>query len=189
MTLLLVSDGGLERSACLLMAEALEQQGQRCITAGPPLQGHQPLATPAPQLSIDLVQLAAHPLLDQVSAIGLFLQNPEQVQYFIKNYRGLCSARGLPAATLFSGPLVPLVGDALIRDLSLRLDCDVLLVSGENQRRQLQSLTFNWPASIPVPTVISTGFWFPQAAPCAPRQAAPAPGLDPGADPNPHRSP
>ena len=168
MTLLLFSDRGLERSACLLMAEALEQHGQRCITAGPPLQGHQPLATPAPQLSIDLEQLAAHPLLDQVSAIGLFLQNPEQVRYFIERYRGLCSARGLPAATLFSGPLVPLVGDALIRDLSLRLDCDLLLVSGEHQLRQLQSLTFNWPVSLAVPTVISTGFWFPQAAPCTP---------------------
>ena len=43
MTLLLVSDGGLERSACVLMAEALEQQGQRCITAGPATPG-----TPAP---------------------------------------------------------------------------------------------------------------------------------------------
>ena len=50
MTLLLVSDGGLERSACGLMAEALDQQGQRCITAGPALQGHQPLATPGPLL-------------------------------------------------------------------------------------------------------------------------------------------
>ena len=168
MTLLLVSDGGLERSACLLMAEALEQQGQHCITAGTPLKGHQPLATPEPQLRIDLAQLHADPLLDQVSAIGLFLQNPEQIQHFIKSYRRLCSARGRPAATLFSGPLVPLVGDALIRDLSLRLACDLLLVSGEQQRRQLQSLTFNWPASLPVPPVISTGFWFPQAAPCAP---------------------
>ena len=167
MTLLLVSDGGLERSACLLMAEALEQQGQHCITAGTPLKGHQPLATPEPQLSINLAQLHADPLLDQVSAIGLFLQNPEQVQHFIKSYRRLCSARGRPAATLFSGPLVPLVGDALIRDLSLRLACDLLLVSGEQQRRQLQSLTFNWPASLPVPPVISTGFWFPQAAPSA----------------------
>ena len=42
MTLLLVSDGGLERSACSLMAEALKQQGQHCITAGPPLNGYQP---------------------------------------------------------------------------------------------------------------------------------------------------
>ena len=170
MTLLLVSDGGLERSACLLMAEALEQQGQHCITAGTPLKGHQPLATPEPQLSINLAQLHADPLLDQVSAIGLFLQNPEQIQHFIKSYRRLCSARGRPAATLFSGPLVPLVGDALIRDLSLRLACDLLLVSGEQQRRQLQSLTFNWPASLPVPPVISTGFWFPQAAPSAPSE-------------------
>jgi len=170
MTLLLVSDGGLERSACSLMAEALEQQGQHCITAGTPLKGHQPLATPAPQLSTDLAQLPAHPLLDEVSAIGLFLQNPEQVQHFINSYRGLCSARGRPAATLFSGPLVPLVGDALIRDLSLRLACDLLLVSGEQQRRQLQSLTFNWPASLPVPPVISTGFWFSKTAPCAPAQ-------------------
>ena len=170
MTLLLVSDGGLERSACSLMAEALEQQGQHCITAGTPLKGHQPLATPEPQLSINLVQLHADPLLDQVSAIGLFLQNPEQIQHFIKSYRRLCSARGRPAATLFSGPLVPLVGDALIRDLSLRLACDLLLVSGEQQCRQLQSLTFNWPASLPVPPVISTGFWFPQAAPSAPSE-------------------
>ena len=170
MTLLLVSDGGLERSACSLMAEALEQQGQHCITAGTPLKGHQPLATPEPQLSINLAQLHADPLLDQVSAIGLFLQNPEQIQHFIKSYRRLCSARGRPAATLFSGPLVPLVGDALIRDLSLRLACDLLLVSGEQQRRQLQSLSFNWPASLPVPPVISTGFWFPQAAPSAPSE-------------------
>ena len=168
MTLLLVSDGGLERSACLLMAEALEQQGERCITAGPTLQGHEPLPTAAPQLNIEVQQLAAHPLLDQVSAIGLFLQDPKQVQLFIQTYQGVCSSRNRPAATVFSGPLVPLVGDALIRDLSLRMGCDLLLVSGEHQRRQLQSLTFNWPASLRIPTVISTGFWFPQDAPCAP---------------------
>ena len=170
MTLLLVSDGGLERSACLLMAEALEQQGERCITAGPTLQGHEPLPTAAPQLNIEVQQLAAHPLLDQVSAIGLFLQDPKQVQLFIQTYQGVCSSRNRPAATVFSGPLVPLVGDALIRDLSLRMECDLLLVSGEHQRRQLQSLTFNWPASLRIPTVISTGFWFPQKAPCAPAQ-------------------
>jgi len=170
MTLLLVSDGGLERSACVLMAEALHHQGQRCITAGPPLQGHQPVATPAPLLSIEVEQLAAHPLLDQVSAIGLFLQDPTQVRRFIQTYQGLCSAREQTGATLFSGPLVPLVGDALIRDLSLRLGCDLLLVSGEHQRRQLQSLTFNWPATLKLPAVISTGFWFPSAAPCAPAE-------------------
>ena len=168
MTLLLVSDGGLERSACVLMAEALERMGQRCITAGPKIQGHQPIATPEPDVSIEVQHLAAHPLLDQVSALGLFLQDPKQVQLFIQTYQGVCSSRNRPAATVFSGPLVPLVGDALIRDLSLRMGCDLLLVSGEHQRRQLQSLTFNWPASLRIPTVISTGFWFPQAAPCAP---------------------
>ena len=170
MTLLLVSDGGLERSACVLMAEALERMGQRCITAGPKIQGHQPIATPEPDVSIEVQHLAAHPLLDQVSAIGLFLQDPKQVQRFIQTYQGVCSSRNRPAATVFSGPLVPLVGDALIRDLSLRMGCDLLLVSGEHQRRQLQSLTFNWPASLPVPPVISTGFWFPQAAPSAPSE-------------------
>ena len=170
MTLLLVSDGGLERSACLQMAEALEQQGERCITAGPTLQGHEPLPTAAPQLNIEVQQLAAHPLLDQVSAIGLFLQDPKQVQLFIQTYQGVCSSRNRPAAKVFSGPLVPLVGDALIRDLSLRMGCDLLLVSGEHQSRQLQSLTFNWPASLRIPTVISTGFWFPQAAPSAPSE-------------------
>ena len=170
MTLLLVSDGGLERSACVLMAEALGKQGQHCITAGPPLNGYQPLATPAPQLSIAVQLLAAHPLLDQVSAIGLFLQDPKQVQHFMQTYQGLCTAQGRTPATLFSGPLVPLVGDGLIRDLSLRLGCDLLLVSGEHQRRELQSLTFNWPADLRLPAVISTGFWFPQAPPCAPAE-------------------
>ena len=48
------------------------------------------------------------------------------------------------------------------------MGCDLLLVSGEHQSRQLQSLTFNWPASLRIPTVISTGFWFPKTAPCAP---------------------
>jgi len=168
MTLLLVSDGGLERSACVLMAEALDHLGQRCITAGPKIQGHQPIATPEPDVSIEVQHLAAHPLLDQVSALGLFLQDPKQVQLFIQTYQGVCSSRNRPAATVFSGPLVPLVGDALIRDFSLRLGCDLLLVSGAHQRRQLQSLTFNWPASLRIPTVISTGFWFPKTAPCAP---------------------
>ena len=170
MTLLLVSDGGLERSACSLMAEALKQQGQHCITAGPPLQGQQPLSTPAPELCLELQHLPGHPLLERVSAIGLFLQHPDQVQDFIRTYQGLCRASGRSAAILFSGPLVPLVGDALIRDLNLRMGCDLLLVSGEQQRQQLHSLTFNWPASLRVPPVISTGFWFPQAPPCQPSQ-------------------
>ena len=187
MTLLLVSDGGLERSACVLMAEALGKQGQHCITAGPPLNGYQPLATPAPQLSIAVQQLAAHPLLDQVSAIGLFLQDPKQVQHFMQTYQGLCTAQGRTPATLFSGPLVPLVGDGLIRDLSLRLGCDLLLVSGEHQRRELQSLTFNWPAD-PRLSGRPTGLLVPPGPTLRPRRAAPVAGLDPGADPHPHRS-
>ena len=170
MTLLLVSDGGLERSACLLLAESLEQHGQRCVTAGPQLQGRQPLSTSAPQVCLELQQLPGHPLLEQVSAIGLFLQRPEQVQQFVRTYRNLCAAGGQRAATLFSGPLVPLVGDALIRDVNLRLGCDLLLVSGEHQRHQLQSLTFNWPASLPVPAITSTGFWFPHESPCSPSE-------------------
>ena len=106
--------------------------------------------------------------MDQVSAIGLFLLEADQVLLFVQTYQNLCSARERKAATLFSGPLVPLVGDALIRDLSLRMGCDLLLVSGDHQRRQLQSLSFNWPASLPVPPVISTGFWFARTAPSAP---------------------
>ena len=79
-----------------------------------PHSSHEPLPTAAPQLTIEVQQLAAHPLLDQVSAIGLFLQDPKQVQLFIQTIKVFVLGNR-PAAKVFSGPLVPLVGDAPIR--------------------------------------------------------------------------
>ena len=113
---------------------------------------------------VDPLQLLGHPLLEQASAIGLFLQRPQDVGGFVRAYRAICRNSGRPAAPVFSGPLIPLVGDALVQDLIERCCCDLLLVSGDVQLKQVQAMTFNWAQHHPWPDTIATGFWFESKA-------------------------
>lgn len=159
MTIVLVSDGMLEREACRHLANAFQQHGRPCLTVGPAADA---------ELRLDPQLLPGHPALEQASAIGLFLQDPADIRSFLSNYRTLCHHLGRQPAAVFSGPLVPLVGDALIADLSQRLGCDLLMVSGDQQLKQLEALSFNWPESLARPTAIATGFWFPSNAPNQP---------------------
>ena len=107
MTIVLVSDGMLEREACRYLANAFQQHERPCLTVSPAADA---------ELRLDPQLLPGHPALEQASAIGLFLQDPADIRSFLSNYRTLCHHLGRQPAAVFSGPLVPLVGDALIAD-------------------------------------------------------------------------
>ena len=160
MSIVLISDGALERAGCERLAETLQQRNRPCLTVGPPLPSVQPLSPRETDLPIDPFQLLGHSLLDQASAIGLFFQTPQEIGRFAGAYRAMCRYSGKRAAPLFSGPLIPLVGDALVEDLIERFCCDLLLVSGDYQLQQVRSMTFNWSSQHPHPPAIATGFWF-----------------------------
>ena len=141
MTLLLVSDGGPGCSACGLMAEALDQQGHRCITAGPAPR----VTSPWPPLPLSWRSPCSNwrhtcwtrspPLASSRRSRNRFSSSSRPIKSRSADGRQRpCSA----APRAFGG-------DALIRDLSLRMGCDLLLVSGDHQRRQLQSLASTGP--------------------------------------------
>ena len=164
MSIVLISDGALERAGCGRLAETLQQRNRPCLTVGPALPSLQPLSGMETEVIVDPLQLLGHPLLEQASAIGLFLQRPQDVHGFVRAYRAICRYSGRPAAPVFSGPLIPLVGDALVQDLIERCCCDLLLVSGDVQLKQVQAMTFNWAQHHPWPDTIATGFWFESKA-------------------------
>lgn len=166
MTIVLISDGGLEQYSCQQLAEQLRGLGRRCLTVGPALMGRQPLPPCPPDLGVESVQqLLGQQLLNDATAIGLFLSDPTELNTFIAGYRALCKHSQHRPAPVFSGPLQPLVGDALIQDICQRLSCDLLLLSGPQQLAQLQAMSFNWPDALQPPPALSTGFWFPLSPP------------------------
>lgn len=166
MTIVLISDGELEQYSCQQLARQLRRLGRPCLTVGPVLTDPQPLPPNRADLQItSALQLLGHTVVGEASAIGLFLQDPLERQAFIEGYRTLCQHSQCQPAPVFSGPLVPLVGDALIQDLCQRLSCDLLMLSGPKQLEQLQMMSFNWPETLQPPPAVSTGFWFPPTAP------------------------
>ncbi|MGB1775998.1 MAG: DUF6716 putative glycosyltransferase [Synechococcus sp.] len=176
MTIVLISDGGLEQYACQQLALQLRRLGRRCLTVAPALTGPQPLPPCPADLRIDTpMQLLGQSWLNEASAIGVFLRDPSERQAWIEGYRALGQHSQHPPATLFSGPLLPLVGDALIQDISQRLSCDLLLLSGPQQLAQLAAMSFNWPSDLQPPPALATGFWFPPTP--APSAPAPSPLL------------
>ena len=160
MGIVLISDAALGHASCQRLCAQLRALQRPCFTVGMPLLGLQPLAPPTPDVTLSPMQLLGSTLLEHATAIGLFLHNPDDVGRFTCAYRALCRFSGRQAVPVFSGPLIPLVGDALIQDLSKRLSCDLLLVSGTYQLDAIHSLTFNWQGHQAPPTTIASGFWF-----------------------------
>ena len=164
MTILLISDGDREHLGCELLAQQLRRQGQECLTIGPGIQTKDKSAPALAESRADLdltpLQVLTTPLLDQVRAIGLFARGGNALERFARAYRTLCQARGRRPRPIFSGPLSPKVGDQLVRDLSNKLDCDLLMVPGERQREEADAMTFNWPNTIHKPAICCAGLWF-----------------------------
>ena len=162
MTIVLISGGGAEQCACRLLADQLKQLGQACLTIGAPIpsEWHSPWPAARPHLEIPADAVLGTSLLDDATAIGLFLQDTSQLNRLVHSYREHCRNRGRTPVPVFSGPLAPVVGDNLISDLANRHRCDLVLLHGERQLQEAAAMRFNWPADLPAPTLVSGGFWF-----------------------------
>ena len=170
MSIVLIGDGALEQYSCHRFADAWRQAGRSCLVVGPSIAGDQPLPHRSCDLTLDPKELLGSTVLEHASAIGLFLRNPADIEAFTAGYRALRRNRGLWTAPIFSGPLIPLAGDELINAFLRRLSCDLMLVSGDDQLRQLKAMTSLWPAELTKPQIIATGFWFPAIPPTPPSQ-------------------
>lgn len=165
MSIVLVCDGLLEQYSCHHLADAWRLAGRDCLVVGPRLPGDLPLPNRVCDLTLHPKDLLGSTVLEQASAIGLFLRNSSEIQAITTGYRALCRSRGLCPAPVFSGPLIPVAGDALVEAFLERLCCDLVMVSGDDQVEQLGAMTGLWPSELPTPKTMATGFWFPSQVP------------------------
>lgn len=87
-------------------------------------------------LPLSPLAAAADRSLLQLDAVGVFLEGPA-LQNFRHIHRDAAQMHGSQPAGLFTGPIRPLCGDALIADLLHRLNYDLICIQGEAQREQL----------------------------------------------------
>ena len=168
MSIVLVCDGALEQYSCHRFADAWRQLGRRCLVVGPPMADERPLPNRPCDVTLHPRELLGSMVLEHASAIGLFLRNPSDIEAITTGYRAHRQSRGLWTAPIFSGPLIPLSGDELIDALLRRLSCDLMIVSGDDQLKQLKAITNLWPAELTKPQLMATGFWFPATSPTPP---------------------
>jgi hypothetical protein len=116
--------------------------------------------------------------------LGYFYAIPLTSRRLRRATERLRRSRGLWTAPIFSGPLMPLAGDELIDAFLRRLSCDLMIVSGDDQLRQLEAMTSLWPAELKKPRLIATGFWFPGDPPNAAKPKTDACGASTTRDTN-----
>jgi hypothetical protein len=150
--------------------------------------GELPLPHRPCDLSLHPKELLGSTVLEHANAIGLFLRNPDDIEAITTGYRALRRSRGLWTAPIFSGPLIPLAGDDLIDAFLRRLSCDLMIVSGDDQLKQLEAMTSLWPAELTKPQVMATGFWFPDDSPRTAQPQTIACGASAKRNTNAHRS-
>ena len=162
MTILLVSDDDRSALACKLLADQLKRRGESCLTVGPLLPSSQlsPLPVHSPEIPLGLMDLLGTDLMNTASAIGVFVQQPDQIQPFAHAHRALARERNQRPAVLFSGPLDPALGDGLTRQLCERLCCDLVLFTGERQLREANAITQHWPSELDTPQLLAIGLWY-----------------------------
>ncbi|MCP9888270.1 hypothetical protein KBY96_10070 [Cyanobium sp. ATX 6A2] len=142
MKLALISDSAAALRACLRLARQLRQAGVEVtlITApGPPSRfPHfpRPADPPARALVLEPLAAAVSELMDHLDGAGVFLE-ADTLQPFLAAHRQAARLRGRAPRPLFSGPLLPLVGDALSADLLPRLGYDLICLHGSAQVEEL----------------------------------------------------
>jgi len=165
MTIVLVSTTQ-SADACNLLATELEALGSSCLLVHPSsgATSVQPGRDPAgvAQLRCTPAELLSQPILLDAEAVGVFLSGTA-LETFVTNYRQLCRLHNRRAAPVFSGPIFPLAGDALVADLIPRLCCDLLCLHGERQLAEYQDLARHWTFSHP--RAVALGFWFMPESP------------------------
>lgn len=145
MRLGLICDGEPGLTACQRLGRALAHEGAAVtlISTAPP--GGRPTAagdTSEQALGwLPLAPLAAatSDLVQGLDALGVFLEG-SALQEFRAAHRQAAALRGQSPCLLFTGPVRPLCGDALMADLLPRLGYDLIAVQGEAQRQELEWL-------------------------------------------------
>ena len=134
MRLALISGDRPAREACQLLARALEQHRAEVtlITA-------EPAHGPGAGLTLHPLTAASSDLLHRFDAVGVFLDG-EPLQRFREQHHTSSRLRGLVPTPLFTGPVLPLYGDALAADLLPRLGYDLICLQGRGQMEQLDWL-------------------------------------------------
>jgi len=121
--------------ACHLLATELRHLGVTVtlIPADAPLPGG---AAHGRSIPLEPLTAASGDLLFGLDAIGVFLEGPELVA-FRQVHAAAARLRGRAPVPLFTGPIRPLCGDALVADLLPRLGYDLICLQGEAQVREL----------------------------------------------------
>jgi hypothetical protein len=140
MRLALISDSPAALRACLLLARQLDQAGiEVTLIVAPPLQDQLQQTLPgtaAGALVLEPLAAAASDLMDGLDGAGVFLE-AGRLQPFRQAHRRAAQLRGRPPRPLFTGPLLPSVGDPLTADLLPRLGYDLICLHGQAQVEQL----------------------------------------------------
>lgn len=160
MTIVLISGSASGTFACRMMADALRQLDHSALVVSKLVTtNNSPFPTSFIEADLRLSpnEFLSGSLLEKATALGVFLDGKE-FDDFVATYRKICLESNLQAVPIFSGPLYPLVGDALIHDLAARQGADILLVHGQRQLDEVAAMTYNWNEQFP--TVIAAGFWF-----------------------------
>ncbi|MCU0528194.1 MAG: hypothetical protein MUD04_01615 [Cyanobium sp. Prado107] len=164
MRLALISDTTAALEACRLLGRHLQAAGAEVtlIVAPALMNGHRAPAPQVPTLVFEPLTAAASELLDHLDGAGVFVE-PETLQPFLSIRRRAARLRGRPAAPLFTGPLLPLVGDALSADLLPRLGYDLICLHGPVQVEELGWLIRGTPHAAQAHEAI--GLWGMPTAP------------------------
>ena len=164
MTVVFISDGIDQQFACHQLAGQLRRIGFSCLTVGMTRQRLAEVCShlPVPETDIELSasELLGTSLLENASAIGLFLEDTLQEQSFATSYRAICRNRQQQPVPLFGGAISIDVGDVLIAALSARQHLDLVLVPGDRHLAEAEAMTRHWPESLERPIVLSAGLWF-----------------------------
>lgn len=148
MRLGLICDGEPGVSACWRLGRDLQLLGASVtlIAPGPP-HATSALGPGNPSwLSLSPLVAATSELVFELDALGVFLEGAALGQ-FREVHRTAAQLRGRKPALLFTGPIRPLCGDALMEDLIPRLGFDLICVQGEAQSEELHWLLRSCGAS------------------------------------------
>ncbi len=160
MTIVLISGSASGTFSCRMLADRLRRAGRHALVVSKlERTNNSPFPTDLIEADLRLSpnEFLNSSLLEKTTALGVFLDG-NKFDDFVVSYRRICRETNLRQVPIFSGPLYPLVGDALIHDLAARQHADVLLVQGQRQLDEVAAMTYNWGDLFP--PVIAVGLWF-----------------------------
>lgn len=166
--IILVTDNSASTYACRVLAAEIIGSGRNCVVVS--TKKNPNTHTPYPVhsstkngvvLYMSTESLLNSPLILNAQAIGVFLSS-KQAKTFIVDYKNIILAYGRKPVPVFSGPVFPLYGDQLARDVVNRLGADIICLHGQYHVSAVRELISFWRDPLPV---IEMGLWFMPESP------------------------